>query len=120
MSRIQSRENAFKLIYSKLYVGDAEISPIEEVDDFCVSLVKAFTDNVDQIKQKVEDNLKGTTISRVYKIDLALIYLAIAEMFYVENSEYKVAINEVVDLAKKYSTDKSPKFINGFLAGLVK
>lgn len=120
MSRIQSRENAFKLIYSKLYVGDAEISPIEEIDDFCVSLVKAFTDNTELIKQKVADNLKGTTIARVYKIDLALIYLAIAEIDYVENSEYKVVINEVVDLAKKYSTDKSPKFINGFLAGLVK
>ena len=120
MSRTQSRENAFEIIYSKLYVEDEQISPIEEIDDFCVSLVKAFTDNAEQIKQKVAENLKGTTIGRVYKIDLALIYLAIAEMLYVENSEYKVVINEVVELAKKYSTDKSPKFINGFLAGLVK
>ena len=119
MSRIQSRENAFKIIYSKLYV-EAEISPIEEIDDFCVLLVEAFTNNIDDIKQKVSDNLKGTTIDRVYKIDLALIYLAIAEIFYIEGSEFKVVINEVVNLAKKYSTDKSPKFINGFLAGLVK
>ena len=120
MSRIQSRENAFKLIYSKLYVEDTEISPIEEVDDFCVSLVSAFNNNIDDIKQKVADNLKGTTVDRVYKIDLALIYLAVAEIFYVEGSEYKVVINEVVDMAKKYSTDRSPKFINGFLAGLIK
>jgi len=120
MSRIQSRENAFKIIYSKLYVGDTEISPIEEIDDFCVSLVNAFTNNMEAIKDKVASNLKGTTIDRVYKIDLALIYLAIAEMFYVESSEYKVVINEVVNMAKKYSTDKSYKFINGFLAGLVK
>ena len=120
MSRIQSRENAFKLIYSKLYVNDAEISPIEEIDDFCILLVDAFTNNIEEIKQKTSANLKGTTIERVYKIDLALIYLAITEMFYVEGSEYKVVINEVVNLAKKYSTDNSPKFINGFLAGLVK
>ena len=120
MSRIQSRENAFKIIYSKLYVEDAEISPIDEVDDFCVSLVSAFTSNMEAIKQKVADNLKGVKLDRVYKIDLALIYLAIAEMFYVEGSEFKVVINEVVELAKRYSTDKSPKFINGFLAGLVK
>lgn len=120
MSRIQSRENAFKLIYSKLYVGDTEISPIDEIDDFCVTLVKAFTDNSDNIKQIVAENLKGTTPERVYKIDLALIYLAIAEIKFIENSEYKVVINEIVELAKKYSTDKSPKFINGFLAGLVK
>ena len=120
MSRIQSRENAFKLIYSKLYINEEQISPIDEIDDFCVSLVKAFTDNVEEIKSKVIANLKGTTIDRIYKIDLALIYLAIAEIFYVENSEFKVVINEVVNMAKKYSTDNSPKFINGFLAGLVK
>ena len=120
MSRIQSRENAFKIIYSKLYVEDTDISPIEEMDDFCTSLVNAFTNNFDEIKQKVESNLKGVKLERVYKIDLALIYEAIAEMFYVEGSEYKVVINEVVELAKKYSTDRSPKFINGFLAGLVK
>ena len=120
MSRTQSRENAFEIIYSKLYVEDEQISPIEEIDDFCVSLISAFTYNYDEIKQRVQANLKGTTIERVYKIDLALIYLAIAEIFYIEGSEYKVVINEVVNLAKKYSTDHSPKFINGFLAGLVK
>lgn len=120
MSRTQSRENAFKLIYSKLYIDDAEVSPIEEVDDFCVSIVNAFTDNYEEIKQKVADNLRGVSIDRVYKLDLALIYEAVAEIFYIEGSEYKVVINEVVDLAKKYSTDKSPKFINGVLAGLVK
>ena len=120
MSRIQSRENAFKIIYSKLYVEEAEISPIEEVDEFCTEIVKAFTDNFQEIKSRVSENLKGVTLERVYKIDLALIYEAVAEIFYIEGSEYKVVINEVVDLAKKYSTDKSPKFINGFLAGLVK
>ena len=120
MSRIQSRENAFKLIYSKLYINEEQISPIEEIDDFCLSLVQAFTDNSEEIKSKVSANLKGTTIDRIYKIDLALIYLAIAEIFYTENSEFKVVINEVVNMAKKYSTDNSPKFINGFLAGLVK
>ncbi|MFQ6723810.1 MAG: transcription antitermination factor NusB [Clostridia bacterium] len=120
MSRIQSRENAFKLIYSKLYINEEQISPIEEIDDFCLSLVNAFTSNLDEIKNKVSANLKGTTIDRIYKIDLALIYLAIAEMFYIDGSEYKVVINEVVDMAKKYSTEKSHKFINGFLAGLVK
>ena len=119
MTRIQSRENAFKIIYSRLYIND-EISPIEEIDDFCQSILDAFTTNFEEINKKVADNLQGTTIERLYKIDLALIYEAIAEIFYIRGSEYKVVINEVVELAKRYSTDKSPKFINGFLAGLVK
>lgn len=120
MSRIQSRENAFKIIYSRLYNEDAQISPIDEIDDFCANLVSAFDANFEEIKNKVSSNLKGVTIDRVYKIDLALIYEAVTEIFYVEGSEYKVVINEVVNLAKKYSTDRSPSFINGFLAGLVK
>ena len=113
MSRIQSRENAFKIIYSKLYVDNDDISPIDEVDDFCLEIVSAFTSHYDEIKQKVSGNLKGTTLERVYKIDLALIYEAIAEIFYIDGSEYKVVINEVVNLAKKYSTDRSHTFING-------
>lgn len=120
MSRIQSRENAFKIIYSKLYNEDAEISPVEEMDEFCNDLISAFDNNYEEIKNKVATNLKGKTIDRVYKIDLALIYEAIVEIFYIKDTEYKVVINEVVNLAKKYSTEKSPSFINGFLAGLVK
>ncbi len=118
MSRTKSRENAFKIIYSKLYIDEME--PIEEVDSFCSDIINAYTTNSEAIKQKVAGNLKGVTIERLYKIDLALIYEAVAEMFYIEGSEYKVVINEVVNLAKKYSTEKSPSFINGFLAGLVK
>lgn len=120
MSRIQSRENAFKIIYSKLYTIDEQISPIDEIDDFCQSIVDAFSTNYADIKQKVELNLKGIKLDRVYKIDLALIYEAIAEIFYIKGSEYKIVINEVVNLAKRYSTDRSPSFINGFLAGLIK
>lgn len=119
MSRVQSRENAFKIIYSKLFVKDEETSLIEQ-DDFCRSIVEAFDLHYDEIKQKVVDNLKGITIDRVYKIDLALIYEAITEIFYIENSAYKVVINEVVELSKRYAEEKSPRFINGFLAGLVK
>ena len=120
MSRIQSRENAFKIIYSKLYVKDEEILPIENIDEFCSSIISAFTEHYDEINKMVAENLKGITLNRVYKIDLALIYEAIAEIFYIPGSEYKIVINEVVELAKKYSTERSPSFINGFLAGLIK
>ena len=119
MSRIQSRENAFKIIYSRLFVNEESL-PIDDADDFCLSTVSAFDKNYEEIKQKVADNLKGITIDRVYKIDLALIYEAITEIFYIKDSEYKVVINEVVELAKRYSTERSYTFINGFLAGLLK
>ena len=125
MSRTLARENAFRTIYSKLY--DNSFDAVEASDDltgkynidFYQDLVSAFETNYDEIKEKVSSNLKGITIDRVYKVDLALLYLSITEIDYLK-SPVKVVINEVVELAKKYSTDKSSKFVNGFIAGLIK
>lgn len=125
MSRTLARENAFRTIYSKLY--NNSFDAVEASDDltgkynldFYGDLVSAFETNYDELKQKVSSNLKGITIDRVYKVDLALIYLALAEIDYIK-SPVKVVINEVVELAKKYSTEKSSKFVNGFIAGLIK
>lgn len=125
MSRTLARENAFRTIYSKLF--NASFDGIDASDDlsgkfnldFYQDLVSAFETNYDEIKEKVSSNLKGITIDRVYKVDLALLYLSITEIDYLK-SPVKVVINEVVELAKKYSTDKSSKFVNGFIAGLIK
>lgn len=125
MSRTIARENAFRTIYSKLF--DSSFDGVEASDDlsnkfnmdFYQDLVSAFETNYDELKNKVSSNLKGITLDRVYKVDLALLYLAFTEIDYLK-SPVKVVINEVVELAKKYSTEKSSKFINGFIAGLIK
>lgn len=124
MSRTIARENAFRTIYSKLF--NQEFDGVEASDDlknydqlFYTDLVSAFQINFDSLQSKVSNNLKGISIDRVYKVDLALLYLCLTEIDYI-NTPKKVAINEVIELAKKYSTDKSFKFINGFIAGLVK
>ena len=59
------------------------------------------------------------SLNRISKINLSLIKLAIYEMLYKE-LPYKVAINEVVELAKKYADETAPVFINGILASVVK
>ena len=64
--------------------------------------------------------MKGYTIDRLYKVDLAIIILAVIEVKYVKETPKEVVINEAVELAKKFSTEKSPKFINGVLADILK
>ena len=59
------------------------------------------------------------SLNRISKINLSLIKLAIYEMVY-QSLPYKVAINEVVELAKKYADESAPVFINGILASVVK
>lgn len=68
----------------------------------------------------IEENLKEKwTIDRIAKVNLSLIKIAIYEMVYAK-LPYKVAINEVVELAKKYSDEQAQSFINGILASIVK
>lgn len=124
MSRTISRENAFRTIYSKLF--NAEFSGLEASDDINQKcniehynlICDNFSSHQTELEEIIKKNLKGISIERVYKIDLALIFLALTEIKFL-NTPYKVVINETVELAKKYSTEKSAKFINGFLANLV-
>ena len=78
----------------------------------------AFEENQQTMQQEIENNLKNYSYSRVFKVDLALIYLALTEIKYCQTSK-AVAINEVLEIAKKYSTEKSSKFINGLISAII-
>ena len=82
--------------------------------------INAINNNIEDITEKISKNLKDNwTIDRISKIDKALLILAIYEIQYKE-IPFKVVINEVVELAKKYGEDTSASFINGVLANVVK
>lgn len=132
MNRTTIRENAFKLIYS-LEIQKAEdieeqIELFFESNDIKDQEAKKYIkDAILGIKEKETDILKGIEqnlksdwkLSRIAKLDLAILKLAIYEIRY-NDIPYKVAINEAVELAKKYGEDKSKKFVNGILASIVK
>ena len=125
--RRNARENAFKLIFESLFHSvDKELSSenlevLKKDDDktFFEQIMKNFEEHKDEIKIKIEENLKNFEYSRVFKIDLALIYLALTEILYV-GTPRAVAINEVLELSKSYSTEKSSKFINGIISAIAK
>ena len=76
--------------------------------------------NKDEIIKQISNNLKSDwKLERISKVNIALLKLAIYEMLY-KNVPYKVVINEVVELAKRYGEDASSSFINGVLATVVK
>lgn len=131
MQRSVMRELAFKLVYSlevqkenteeyvQLFIESNDIEN-EIAIDYLKDIVKGLKENNDEIEKLISDNLKENwSINRISKINVSLIKIAIYEMLY-KNVPYKVAINEVVELAKKYADDTSPVFINGILASVVK
>ena len=82
--------------------------------------IAKIKENIRDIEEKISKNLKDNwSIDRISKIDKALLILAIYEIQYKE-IPFKVVINEVVELAKKYGEDTSASFINGVLANIVK
>ena len=131
MQRSIMRELAFKLMYEtemqkQLDTNQLEIffenNEIEEDDaKFYLTDIRVGTEkNKEEIEGLIIKNLKNNwTLDRISKINLSLIKIAIYEMLY-KNLPYKVAINEVVELAKKYSDENAPQFINGILASVVK
>lgn len=76
--------------------------------------------HIPEIDKMIEEKSKGWKISRIAKADLTVLRLAIFEMLYDEEVPNGVAINEAVDLSKKYGTDKSYSFVNGILATIEK
>ena len=128
MNRSELREEAFKLLYSKEVQGELEKEQIEEYikennidkSDYIYDIINGISNNLDDINQIISNNLKSDwKIDRISKINLALLKLSIYEIKYKE-LPFKVVINEVVELAKRFGEDTSANFINGVLANVVK
>lgn len=134
MTRSETRDLAFELLYS-LEIQKAEKTEYEEqialfleakgIEDKAVTkymkdAVTGIQKNEKEILEIISKNLKEKwEISRISKINLALLKLATYEIAYVK-LPYKAIINEVVELAKKYGDETSPSFVNGILANIVK
>lgn len=131
MNRSVARELAFKLLYQieiqkevnkediELFFENNEIDS-NQAKEYINDIVDGISENSKEILENISKNLKQDwEIERVSKVNLALLKLAIYEMKYKE-LPYKVVINEVVELAKKYGEETSHSFINGILASVVK
>lgn len=132
MKRSAIRELTFRLIYSleiqkaenleeqiELYLECNEVED-EEAKEYIKDAIFGINEHIEKIQELIEKNLKADwKIDRISKIDLSLLKLAIYEIKYKE-IPYKVAINESLELAKKYGEETSKNFINGILASVVK
>lgn len=129
MSRTASREASMKLLFEINYKMDEAQIVLNnflnenelEINDkqFITDIINGTLNNVDKIDALIEKHSRGWKVNRLAKVDLIILRLAIFELLYTETPD-GVVINEAVDLAKKYGTDKSGSFINGLLANIIK
>lgn len=95
------------------------LSTEEDVKAYTVVLLQRFDKNKKFIDEQIQKSSTGWDISRMFKMDRDILRIAITELIYIEDTPMKVAIDEALELAKKYSTDESPAFINGILSKVV-
>lgn len=96
----------------------AEIS-LPEDKEFCTKLINLAVANRKEIESRIEKRLVNWDVSRIAVIDLILLRIGVCEILYVEDIPPKVTINEIIEIAKEYSTAKSGKFINGILDAIL-
>lgn len=108
--------------YALEYNQEEIISEDQEefIPQYLDQLVSGVCEHQKELDEKIQANLRGWSLPRLAKTDVIIMRIAIYEMLYVEDVPTKVALNEAVELTKKYSDDKSRKFVNGVLSNVAK
>ena len=132
MKRQKSREKAMELLFSmelskntyeetiETFIEDYEMD-LKTIDvDYIKNVVKVVTDNLEDIDSRIVNALVKWKLDRVSKVNLTILRLAVGEMLFVDDVPGSVAINEAVELTKKYSDEKSTSFVNGVLDKVLK
>ena len=127
MSRRSARKGAFILLFQMEFAGASERETVksvffsenpdipEEEKAFIIKEVDGVNSNIDEIDELIKSRAIGWDLSRMSKVDLSILRLAVYEMKFSGEITVNVAVNEAVELAKKYSSDEAPSFINGIL-----
>ena len=132
MTRREMREHTFRLLFLKEFYNEEDLGSqvrlyLEEFEDMPEEAKEELGTRVRQIYARVEELdgqinhvAEGWKTRRMGKVDLTIIRLALYEILHDDAVPEKVAINEAVELAKKFGGDDSPSFINGVLGKLVR
>lgn len=131
MTRRELRENIFKMLFRVEFHESEEMSnqlslfeeELENFDESDLNYIKNKTnlimEKLTEIDAMINEKSTGWKTSRMGKVDLSIMRLAVYEISFDEEIPQKVAINEAVELAKKFGNDDSASFINGVLAKFV-
>ena len=112
--------NAAEKTLSALDVAElCTLANKEDVRSYIIKICSEYQANREEIDKMISEFAFGWDIDRLFKIDKDILRIAIVELAFIKDAPHKVVIDEALELAKKYSTDDSPSFINGILARVI-
>lgn len=132
MGRSELREHIFKMLFCMEFHSEEAMKEqkellfdafenIKEKDmDYILTKYERIAAKLTELDELINENADGWRTKRMNKVDLTVLRLAVYEIKWDEEIPTKVAINEAVELAKKYSSEEAPAFVNGILGNVVK
>lgn len=132
MTRSIIREHIFKILFRAEFYNKEEltqqaeyyVSELSNAKDKEIEYIKdktlAIIDKLPEIDEIINENSDGWPTNRLGKAELTIMRLAVYEIRFDEEIPNGVAINEAVELSKKYGSDNSSSFVNGVLAKIIK
>lgn len=126
--RHEERKEAFYLLFEQIFQKQSIDVIIEEAIDardaavgsYTKRLAKGVEENCGQLDELIGSKLKGWTISRISKVSLSIMRIAVYEMLYEKEVPVSVSINEAVELAKEFATPDDASYVNGVLGAVAK
>lgn len=130
MTRSEAREQAFVLVFENIFNPEATVDEIVSAavesddvlhpDDFSKELAQTVFAHKAEADAQIEKFARGWKVTRLAKVTLAVLRLAICEILFCESVPASVSVNEAVELAKKYATEKDASYINGILGSFTR
>ena len=128
MTRREIRDNAFILVFENLLRDDpintlyeeAEESDKVTVNDEVKKLVDGVVEHAEELDEKISAYSKTRSISRISKINVAVLRIAVYEILYDDMTPTNAAISEAVLLSEKYAYKEDTSFVNGVLSSFAK
>ena len=128
MARKSARAAAVQMVYENMLGGDGgedtlrgliEFSPEEDDQAYINGILSGVEEHTAALDASIEQCLKGWTLDRIAKVDLAVLRVAAYEMCVARETPDAVVINEAVSLAQRFDSPTAGKFVNGVLSSLL-
>lgn len=128
MKRSEMREQAFLLTFENLFETNDNLDElitmysenVEPVCDYAKEVSSGIKTKTDEFNRLIDTYSKNWKVKRLPKVNIAILYVALYEMLYVDSVPVNVAINEAVELAKKYAGSEDASYINGILGAVAR
>ena len=128
MKRSEMREQAFLLTFEGLFSSGEDIDEVielysenvEAVSKYAKDIFTGVKANKDEFNEIINKYSKSWKVTRLPKVTVAILYVALYEMKNVEDIADSIAINEAVELAKKYASSADASYINGILGAVAR